>query len=157
MTLDELPHDVKELSGRSQIIVKGRKAKKSLEQQLKDEIWPWPQTTGVPGGPPKYTVTRTASGKKFNQFKDLILFILEPNLQSVVIGPIIFDPKDTPGLLEFGGVATRPMPHWYRRKDGAIRVNYEDETKRFEPHPYMGPAFDRTRDALIPRIFREIF
>lgn len=157
MTLDELPDDLKSLIGQSRVSVKGRKARKLSEQQLKEEIYPWPQTSGNPGGPPKYTVSHNSDGKKFNQFKNLILFVVESNLQSVVIGPIIFNRQDTPGLLENGGQAVRYQPNWYRRADGSIGVNYERESERFAAHPYMGPAFDRTLDAQVPRIFREIF
>lgn len=156
MTLDELPDDLKALIGQSRLQVKGRKARKVSEQQLKQEIWPWPKTTSAPGQPPKFNVSYASSGRRFNQFKDLILFVVESNLQSVVIGPIIFNRQDTPGLLEDGGQAVRYQPEWYRRKDGTIGVNYERQSQTFAPHPYMAPAFDKTLDAQVPRIFREI-
>lgn len=163
MTVDQFPNELKELIGPQRLALK-RDAKgkfvagsgKKLQAELRREIIPWPQTTGAPGQPPKYTTTFTDSGKKFNRFKDVIIFIIEPSLNSVVIGPIIFDNKDTPGLLEFGGQATRYAPVWFRDNAGRIRSNWVKKSTRYAPHPYMGTAFDRTLDAQVPRIFRDI-
>lgn len=164
MTIDQLPDELRALIGESRLAVRrdsrGRalaRDRKAVERKLKEEIFPWPQTTGRPGGPPQYTVTFTNTGKKFNRFKDLIVFVVEQNLASVVIGPIIFDRKDTPGLLENGGQATRYQPSYYQRADGTIGTSFEKKSIRMKPHPYMSTAFDRTLDAQVPRIFREIF
>ena len=163
MTVDQLPDDLKALIGADRLEIPKDKngrpvrgGKKRREKDIRSIVSPWPQTTGQPGGPPQYKVSFTDTGKKFNRFKDLIIFIVEPSVNSVIIGPIIFDKKDTPGLLEFGGQANRYAPIWYQDSDGRIRADYEKRSVRFRPHPYMGTAFDRTLDAQVPRIFREI-
>lgn len=163
MSVAEFPEELRALIGPQRLALK-RDAKgkfvagsgKKLQAELRREIIPWPQTTGAPGQPPKYTVTFTDGGKKFNQFKDLIIFIVEPSLASVVIGPIIFDKKDTPGLLEFGGQATRYVPTWFRDGSGQIRTTHIKRSTRYAAHPYMGTAFDRALDAKVPRIFQDI-
>jgi hypothetical protein len=164
MTVDQLPDDLKSLIGASRLSVptgpNGRPvkgAKKARETALKNLIFPWPQTTGRTGGPPQYTTSFTNTGKKFNRFKDLIIFVVEQNLASVVIGPIIFNREDTPGLLENGGMANRYSPEYYLRNNGTIGTNFVRKSVRIAPHPYMSTAFDRTLDAQVPRIFREIF
>lgn len=161
MTVDQLPDELRALIGQSRLSRTDSRGKrrsgKAVAADLKREIFPWPQTTGRPGGPPQYTVTFTNTGKKFNRFKDLIIFVVEQNLASVVIGPIIFNREDTPGLLENGGQANRYSPSWYQRADGTIGTSFEKKSVRMKPHPYMSTAFDRTLDAQVPRIFREIF
>lgn len=132
---------------------------KIREAELRAQITNWPQTTGEPYGPPKYRVKFTQTGKKFNQFKNLIVFIVEASLASVVIGPVIFDRKDVPGLLEYGGRVNQWVPKWYRGwRNGqpVIETTYERKTVNHAPHPYMSTAFDRAIDAQVPRIFREI-
>jgi len=164
MTVDQLPDDLKALIGASRLSVPTgangrpvRGAKKQRETALKSLIFPWPQTTGEPGKAPQYTVSFTNTGKKFNRFKNLIIFVVEQNLASVVIGPVIFNREDTPGLLEQGGTANRYSPEYYLRNDGTIGTNFVRKSVRIKPHPYMSTAFDRTLDAQVPRIFREIF
>jgi hypothetical protein len=164
MTADQLPDELKALIGASRLAVpvgkNGRPvrgARRKIDQSLKDMVYPWPQTTGDPGRAPQYTTNFTNSGKKFNRFKDLIIFVVEQNLASVVIGPIIFNRDDTPGLLENGGQANRYSPSWYSRADGTIGTSFQKKSVRIKPHPYMSTAFDRTLDAQVPRIFREIF
>lgn len=164
MTIDQLPDELRALIGESRLAVRKNKNgranaadRKRIERQLKEEIFPWPQTTGRPGGPPQYTVSFTNTGRKFNRFKDLIIFVVEQNLASVVIGPVIFNREDTPGLLENGGIANRYSPSWYQRVDGTIGTSFEKKSVRIKPHPYMSTAFDRALDAQVPRIFREIF
>ena len=164
MTADQLPDELKALIGASRLAIplgkNGRPVRggrRKVDQSLKEIVYPWPQTTGQPGGPPQYTTSFTSTGKKFNRFKDLIIFVVEQNDASVVIGPIIFNREDTPGLLENGGQANRYQPNWYARANGTIGTNFEKKSVRIKPHPYMSTAFDRTLDAQVPRIFREIF
>lgn len=164
MTADQLPSDLKALIGASRLAVPlgkdgrpVRGARKKQDQSLKSLVFPWPQTTGEPGRAPQYTTTFTNNGKKFNRFKNLIIFVVEQSLASVVIGPVIFNREDTPGLLEQGGIANRYSPEYYLRNDGTIGTNFEKKSVRIKPHPYMSTAFDRTLDAQVPRIFREIF
>jgi len=164
MTADQLPDELKALLGASRLEIprgpNGRPVKggkKSRDNSLKSDIFPWPQTTGRPGAAPQYTVDFTNNGKKFNRFKDLIVFVVEQSLQSVVIGPIIFNSDDTPGLLENGRAASRYSPQYYRRSDGSIGTSFVKKSVVIKPHPYMGTAFDRALDAQVPRIFREIF
>lgn len=163
MTVSEFPDELKAVIGPQRLalkrdsrgkFVKGSGAK--LQSELRSEIVPWPQTIGEPNGPPKYTVTFTQTGKKFNRFKNLIIFVVERSLASVVIGPVIFDRKDTPGLLEFGGQSNQYVPRWYRNSNGEIRTAWDRRTVRHSPHPYMGTAFDRALDAKVPRIFQDI-
>jgi hypothetical protein len=165
MRVDELPEDIKELLGelaqpqnvnrdqRGRFVAGARKAQELKAREL---VAPWPQTTGRPGGAPQYTLDYTYSGKKFSRFKDLIIFIVEANFASVVIGPIIFDASDIPGVLEMGGFSDSYMPRWFKLSDGRIRAEFERKRKRIKAHPYMGPAFDIALKRQIPRIFREI-
>lgn len=156
MRVDELPEDIKELLGDVAEPQKTRKGKKAQELKARELVAPWPQTTGRPGGAPQYTLDYTYSGKKFSRFKDLIIFIVEANFASVVIGPIIFDASDIPGVLEMGGFSDSYMPRWFKLSDGRIRAEFERKRKRIKAHPYMGPAFDIALKRQIPRIFREI-
>lgn len=166
MRVDELPADIKELLGEAaqpqstKRDVRGRfvaGAKKAQELSLRELVAPWPQTSGAPGKPPQYTLNYTYSGKKFSRFKDLIIFIVEPNLASVVIGPVIFQRSDIPGILEEGGMSSAYVPQWFKLSDGKVRANFTKKPKRIKAHPYMAPAFDTALDRQVPRIFREIF
>ncbi len=166
MRVDELPADIKELLGelaQPQSVKRDQRgrflagARKAQELSVRELVSPWPQTTGTPGKPPQFARSYTYGGKKFSRFKDLIVFIVEPNLASVVIGPIIFDRNDVPGILEEGGMSNSYVPNWFRLPDGKIRSKFTKKAKRIKPHPYMGPAFDIALDRQVPRIFREIF
>jgi hypothetical protein len=165
MRVDELPSDIKELLGElaqpqaTKRDVRGRfvaGARKAQELSVRELVAPWPQTSGRPGSAPQYTLNYTMSGKKFAKFKDLIIFIVEPNLASVVIGPVIFQRSDIPGILEEGGMSNAYVPRWFKLPDGKIRASFTKKPKRIAAHPYMGPAFDIAVDRQIPRIFREI-
>jgi hypothetical protein len=162
MRADELPQDIKELIGLEKFDAKrddrGRflpGARKQKEQTLKEILQPWPWTTSRPGQPPQYRKDYTYSGKLFSRFRDLIFFVVEPNFASVVIGPIIFNRQDTPGLLENGGTTMAYRPRWFATK-GVVRAAYEKQPVNVAPRPYMAPAFDTAVDRMIPRIFREI-
>lgn len=166
MRVDELPADIKELLGelaQPQSVKRDQRgrflagARKAQELSVRELVAPWPQTTGTPGKAPQYALSYTNSGKKFSRFKDLIVFIVEPNLASVVIGPIIFQRSDIPGILEEGGMSNSYVPEWFKLPDGKIRAKYTKKPKRIKAHPYMAPAFDIALDRQVPRIFREIF
>lgn len=163
MRADELPQEIKELVGldrfeakrdsRGRFLPGSRKAK---DAELREIVQPWPQTTSRPGSPPFYRKDYTYSGKLFSRFRDLILFIVEPNFASVVIGPIIFDKKDIPGLLEYGGTTVAYRPRWFLAEEDKVRAAYAKEPVTIAPRPYMGPAFDKAVDRKIPAIFRDI-
>lgn len=161
---DELPQEIKELVGLDKFEVKRDKrgrflpgARKAQDAELKDIVQPWPQTISAPNSPPNYRKDYTFSGKIFSRFRDLILFIVEPNLASVVIGPIIFDNKDIPGLLEYGGTTVAYRPRWFLAEENKVRASFEKKPVTVAPRPYMRPAFDTAIDRQIPRIFRDIF
>lgn len=164
MRADELPQEIKELVGLEKFNIqrdkKGRflsGARKAKDVELKQIVAPWPQTTSRPNSPPNYRKDTTFSGKIFSRFRDLILFIVDPNFASVVIGPIIFDRKDVPGFLEYGGTAMAYRPTWFKTDDDKIRAYYTKKPVQMAARPYMGPAFDTAVDRKIPGIFREIF
>jgi hypothetical protein len=75
-----------------------------------------------PGQPPSSHV---------GELKRRIWFAYEPATQSVVIGPMRFKQGEAPGLLEFGGQATRQ------------RRNGEKYVATYRPRPYMGPAMEK--------------
>ena len=67
---------------------------------------------------------------------------LGPSASSVVIGPArLSGSTDAPETLEHGGVVT------LKRRGRRIR-------KRYQPRPFMGPAFDRERPKL-PAMWRD--
>jgi hypothetical protein len=160
---DELPQEIKELVGLDRLLVRRDKrgrflagGKKAKDAELKQIVQPWPQTISDPNSPPNYRKDYTFSGKIFSRFRDLILFVLEPNMASVVIGPIIFDKSDIPGKLEYGGTMIAYRPTWFLAGENQVRAYYEKKPVQVAPRPYMRPAFDVAVDRKIPAIFREI-
>lgn len=100
-----------------------------------------------PGRPPSAhkTVTRLKTNRKgvtkrqaSSPLRDLIYFAYDKDARSVVIGPVIFPSarrKGTPERLEYGGsgVGTRRVPGSRKRVAA---------TFRYEPRPFMHPAFE---------------
>lgn len=161
----QFPDQLKLLIGASRMAIR-RNAKgqflagsgKKLLADLRKDLSHWPQSTGEPGGPPRVTVRITKAGKRFTQFKNLIRADVE-GFESVVFGPESRTSADVPGDVEFGGSQPRKKMVWkkvYRKgKPFFVFTREGTESKNHKPRPYIGPAFDRTMDALIPSIFRE--
>ena len=161
MQAAEFPPELKALIGHDRL--NSGKSKRAQKRSLKKLVQDWPQTVGAPGQPPKYTVSFNISdGKKFNRFKDLIIFVVDIDRRSVVMGPVIFDPRDIPGWLEQGGMGMARVPRFYETIDQQtgqpviLQSLSEPKQVHRRPRPYMSTAFDRALDAKVPAIFREI-
>lgn len=74
--------------------------------------------------------------------KHNIFFVFSPASRSVVIGPILLNKgTDAPCILEYGDTVVR------RRRNRRVRIKYE-------PRPYMGPAFEKEQ-ARLPALWRD--
>lgn len=91
------------------------------------------QKSAEPGKPPS---SHTGLLKRH------IYFLFSPKSRSVIIGPVLLSSKktDAPYLLEHGDTVTR------KRRGKRVRVTYE-------PHPFMGPAFEKELPEL-PEMWR---
>jgi hypothetical protein len=167
LKVSEFPDELKLLIGATRMAAartkKGtvsRSKMKLLEAELREQIISWPMSTSVPGQPPKVTVEITKTGRRFKRFKNLISFEVN-GVTSVLMGPEVQSPFDIPGDLEFGGAKPRPAVKWVRfYKDGKPKVVLQRNgvtTQTRAARPYVGPGFDRTTDALIPKIFKDFF
>lgn len=167
LKVSEFPDELKLLIGATRMAAartkKGtvsRSKMKLLEAELRDQIVSWPMSTSEPGRPPKVSVTITKIGKRFKRFKNLISFEVN-GVTSVLMGPEVQTPFDIPGDLEFGGAKPRPAVKWVRfYKDGKPKFVLQRNgvtTQTRAARPYVGPGFDRTTDALIPKIFKDFF
>jgi len=136
-------------------------AKAARTSSLREIIKPWPTTSARPGQPPLVTVIITKAGRSFKPFKNLIVYQVEMNRRSVVIGPEVNDGRDVPGILESGGAATQTRRVWTALMiDGKVQyrlVKHGKVATRRRAFPYIAPAFDKTMDKLVPKIFKDIF
>jgi hypothetical protein len=128
---------------------------------LREIIKPWPQTSAMPGQTPHVTVVRTKTGRAFKPFKNMIVYQVEMDRRSVIIGPEVNNGRDVPGILESGGTSTQVNRLWTALKiDGITQyrlVKHGKIATRRQAFPYIAPAFDKTMDKLVPKIFKDIF
>ena len=91
-----------------------------------------------PGGPPfAHTKDRVASLKN-------ILFFFDPQRESVIIGPVKLNSSRNlvPQLIESGGT-------------GEVVVKRKRKTARFQPRPFMRPAFTQELNTSLPKLWRD--
>lgn len=99
-----------------------------------------------------------------------VFFAYEPEHEGVVIGPVIARPSrrrrgitTIPELLEHGGASRRKVTEWWLRMlrkaakhtpraaeiaDALADRVGETVTTHYEPRPFMGPAFEETKEEL---------
>jgi len=99
-----------------------------------------------PGAPPS---------SHAGHLKRLIFFAYDPAVRSVVIGPTPFrGTAEAPPLLEEGGTAlatySRPVELWTGERTFVRR----GQTLRYQPRPFMGPAFQAELPGL-PAMWRD--
>ena len=111
------------------------------------DILPWPVRTSKPGRPP---LTRS------RRIRDNVFFIASLQQRSVIIGPQIYDGKDVPGLLEFGGTAEAGtwVTIWENGRPKIRLAKGRRKRVKVEPRPFMRPAYDKALDDLVPDIWR---
>lgn len=111
------------------------------------DIVPWPIRSSKPGQPP-----RTRS----RRIRDNVFFIASLPQRSVVIGPQIYDGKDVPGLLEFGGTAEAGtwVTIWENGRPKIRLAKGRRKRVKVEPRPFMRPAYETALDDLVPEIWR---
>jgi hypothetical protein len=107
------------------------------------------RTVSPPGGPPHSHV---------GLLRRLIVFAFEPRRQSVVIGPLLSNGRQSerptvPELLEEGGTVTRRTARRQPQGNGPERLRGSARL-RYRARPYMRPAFERER-AKLPALWRD--